>query len=177
MTETGSGVVYDGWPLDGVEVRIDPGGEITLRGPMLLRAYRPGGDPKDAAGWFRTGDAGALTPAGELQVFGRMAEVIRTGGEAVWPVAVEAVLRTHPGVAEVAVVGVADPEWGERVVAVVEADGDNPPTLEDLRELVRAELGPVAAPKELRLVDALPRTTVGKIRRDATREIAAGAGT
>jgi O-succinylbenzoic acid--CoA ligase len=177
MTETGSGVVYDGWPLDGVEVRIDPDGEIALRGPMLLRAYRPGGDPKDDAGWFRTGDAGALTPAGELQVFGRMAEVIRTGSEMVWPVAVEAVLRTHPGVAEVAVVGVTDPEWGERVVAVVEADATHPPTLDELQELVRAELGPVAAPKELRLVGALPRTTVGKIRRDATREMAAEAGT
>jgi O-succinylbenzoic acid--CoA ligase len=177
MTETGSGVVYDGWPLDGVEVRIDPDGEIALRGPMLLRAYRPGGDPKDDAGWFRTGDAGALTPAGELQVFGRMAEVIRTGSEMVWPVAVEAVLRTHPGVAEVAVVGVTDPEWGERVVAVVEADATHPPTLDELQELVRAELGPVAAPKELRLVGALPRTTAGKIRRDATREMAADAGT
>jgi acyl-coenzyme A synthetase/AMP-(fatty) acid ligase len=95
----------------------------------------------------------------------------------VWPVAVEAVLRTHPGVAEVAVVGVTDPEWGERVVAVVEADATHPPTLDELQELVRAELGPVAAPKELRLVGALPRTTAGKIRRDATREMAADAGT
>ncbi|HXZ82886.1 MAG TPA: AMP-binding protein [Acidimicrobiales bacterium] len=169
MTETGSGVVYDGWPLDGVEIRIAAGGEIVLRGPMLLRAYRFGDDPKDADGWFRTGDAGMLSPQGQLEVFGRMADVIRTGGESVWPVPVEAVLRAHPGVAEVVIVGVPDPEWGERVVAVVETTDASPPTLDELRELVRGELGPIAAPKELVLVPALPRTGIGKVRRDTLK--------
>ena len=60
MTETGSGVVYDGDPLDGVEVRIADDGEIQVRGPMLLRSYRDGTDPKDADGWLPTGDLGAV---------------------------------------------------------------------------------------------------------------------
>jgi O-succinylbenzoic acid--CoA ligase len=169
MTETGSGVVYDGWPLDGVGIRIGANGEIELRGPMLLRTYRFEDDPKDADGWFRTGDAGRLSPEGELEVFGRRDDCIRTGGESVWPVAVEAVLRTHPGVAEAVVLGEPDPEWGERVVAVVETNDATPPTLDELRELVRGVLGPVAAPKQLRLVAALPRTAIGKVRRDVLR--------
>ncbi len=169
LTETGSGVVYDGWPLDGVEVRIAPEGEIELRGPMLLRTYRPGDDPKDAEGWFHTGDAGRLSSDGQLEVFGRMADVIRTGGESVWPVPVEAVLRTHPGVAEVVVLGAPDPEWGERVVAVVEPREAMTPSLAALRELVRATLGPIAAPKQLILVDALPRTAIGKTWRQAMK--------
>jgi O-succinylbenzoic acid--CoA ligase len=171
LTETGSGVVYDGRPLDGVGIRIAAGDEIELRGPMLLRTYRPGNDPKDADGWFRTGDAGRLTCEGRLEVFGRMAECIRTGGEAVWPGTVEAVLRTHPGVAEAVVLGAPDTEWGERVVAVVETNAAEPPTLDELRELVRDVLGPVAAPRQLDLVTALPRTAVGKVRRDVLRRV------
>jgi O-succinylbenzoic acid--CoA ligase len=175
MTETGSGVVYDGWPLDGVGIRIGADSEIELRGPMLLRTYRFEDDPKDADGWFRTGDAGRLSPEGELEVFGRRDDCIRPGGESVWPVAVEAVPRTHPGVAEAVVLGEPDPEWGERVVAVVEANDATPPTPDELRELVRGVLGPVAAPKQLRLV-ALPRTAIGKVRCDVLRGTASTGG-
>ena len=85
---------------------------------MLLRAYRDGDDPKDDDGWLPTGDAGSFED-GRLSVHGRVGDLIITGGENVWPVAVERVLRTHPGVAEVLVVGRADPEWGQRVVAIV----------------------------------------------------------
>ena len=176
MTETGSGVVYDGRPLDGVEIRVEADGEIAVRGPMLLRTYRPGADPKDADGWFQTGDAGALSPEGRLEVFGRVADVIRTGGEFVWPGPVEAVLRTHPGVAEAVVVGAPDPEWGERVVAVVETTDAAPPTLAELRDLVRGELGPVAAPKELVVVGTLPRTAIGKVRREVLKTTLAAGG-
>jgi acyl-coenzyme A synthetase/AMP-(fatty) acid ligase len=81
-------------------------------------------------------------------------------------VEVETLLGRHPGVAEVAVAGVADPEWGERLVAyVVPAPGVPAPALGELRALVRDELGPWAAPKELVLVEALPRTAIGKVRR------------
>ena len=97
MTETGSGVVYDGVPLDGLEVRVDPDGEIQLRGPMLLRAYRDGEDPKDADGWLATGDLGAVV-GGLLEVHGRRGDLIITGGENVWPDAVEARLALHPAV-------------------------------------------------------------------------------
>jgi len=178
MTETGSGVVYDGRPLDGVELAIGDGqpgrgaeGEVLVRSPTLLRCYRDGTDPRVAGpdgrgGWLPTGDAGRLGPDGSLSVSGRLAEVIVTGGEKVWPAAVERALATVPGVAQVAVWKRPDPEWGERVVAwVVPEDPASPPTLGALRERVAASQAPWAAPKELVLVAALPRTPSGKLRR------------
>ena len=123
LTETGSGCVYDGVPLDGVEVRVAETGEIQLRGDLLLRAYRTGTDELDPllpGGWFPTGDLGAWDEAaGRLQVYGRSGDVIITGGQNVWPDPVERVLATVPGVAEVAVVGRPDPRWGAAVTAVV----------------------------------------------------------
>lgn len=167
LTETGSGVVYEGVPLDGVEVRTDAAGEILLRGPMLLRCYRDGTIPLDPDGWFATGDIGRWDAAGRrLEVFGRASDLIITGGENVWPAVVEAVLAEHPKVAAVAVVGRDDPEWGQRVVArVVAADGRDPPTLDELRAVAKERLAPWAAPGELELVDDLPRTPIGKVRR------------
>jgi O-succinylbenzoic acid--CoA ligase len=138
---------------------------VELRGPMLLRAYRDGIDPKDADGWLRTGDAGAVVD-GTVVVHGRIGDVIVTGGEKVWPDPVEAVLRDVPGVADVAVAGVADEEWGQRVVAFVVA-GDVTPTLDELRDAVKATLPAYAAPKELVLIDVLPRTAIGKVQRAA----------
>jgi O-succinylbenzoic acid--CoA ligase len=168
MTETGSGVVYDGVPLDGVEVRV-VGGEVQLRAPMLLRAYRDGTVPTSPDGWYPTGDAGEWDAgAGRLRVFGRVGDLIITGGENVWPAAVERVLARLPAVHEVAVVGRPDPEWGQRVVAlVVPAAGTDAPTLDGLRAAVRRELPAYAAPRELRLVAALPRTGSGKVARAA----------
>ena len=183
MTETGSGVVYDGAPLAGVEVRIADGehggaggagdasgardGEIQLRAPMLLRCYRDGTDPRTADGWFPTGDAGEWdADEGRLRVFGRIGDVIVTGGEKVWPAAVERVLAAHPAVAEVVVTGEPDRDWGHRVVAlVVPSDSAEPPTLDALRAAVKDELPAYAAPRELRLVPALPRTALGKVAR------------
>jgi O-succinylbenzoic acid--CoA ligase len=170
MTETGSGVVYDGVALDGVEVRVAPStGEIHLRGPMVLRAYRDGTDPKDDDGWLATGDVGSLDPVtGRLTVQGRAGDLIISGGENVWPAAVEAILAELASVAEVAVVGRPDPEWGQCVVAVVvPVDPASPPSLDELREAVKARLGPWAAPKDIELVPALPRTAIGKVRRHA----------
>lgn len=186
MTETGAGVVYDGWPLDGVEVSFrssastradiaggdaDTGGEILVRAPMLLRCYRGGDDgrvvgPDGAADWFATGDAGHLDDEGKLVVSGRVDDVINTGAEKVWPDAVERILAAHAGVAEVAVWKRPDPEWGERVVAWVVPTNDGP-SLHELRQMVSDGIAPWAAPKELVLVDDLPRTAAGKIRRRA----------
>ena len=164
MTETGSGIAYDGRPLGGVEIHLDDDGEIHVRGPMLLRCDRDGTDPKDADGWFATGDAGRLVD-GVLHLEGRIGDVINTGGEKVWPTAVERALEDAPGVAEVAVGGRSDPEWGERVVAYIVPAG-TPPTLEALRAHVKETLPAYCAPKELVIVDALPRTASGKVKRD-----------
>lgn len=170
MTETASGVVYDGVPLDGVAVRVVDG-ELQLRGPMLLRCYRDGTDPKDTDGWLATGDAGSIAPGdGRVTVDGRLDDVIVTGGEKVWPAAVEAVVRTAPEVAEVAVAGRPDPEWGQRVVAyVVATDPAVPPSLESLRARVKATLPSWAAPREVVLVTTMPRTAIGKVQRSELR--------
>ncbi|MEY2398650.1 MAG: o-succinylbenzoate---CoA ligase [Actinomycetota bacterium] len=165
MTETGSGIAYDGHPLEGVELRVDGTGQIWVRGPQLLRCYRDGTDPKDADGWFATGDAGALID-GVLRVDGRIGDVINTGGEKVWPAAVERALAGLDGIAEIAIAGRPDAEWGARVVAfVVAADPAAPPSLNALRDHVKDTLPAYCAPKELVLVDALPRTTSGKVQR------------
>jgi o-succinylbenzoate---CoA ligase len=173
MTETGSGVVYERTPIDGVELRIDADGEIWVRGPMLLRCYRDGTDPKDADGWFPTGDLGAFdVQDGRLIVHGRRGDVIATGGEKVWPDRVEDVLRRSRGVNDVAVIGRPHPEWGTEVVAVVvPTDPSEPPRLDDLRADVRAELPVWCAPRALLLRrEPLPRTSSGKVRRTVLRE-------
>jgi O-succinylbenzoic acid--CoA ligase len=167
MTETGSGVVYDGVPLDGVDVRVDERGAIHLRGPMLLRCYRDGSSPLQD-GWLATGDIGEFDAAGRLVVHGRADDMIITGGENVWPEPVEEAIRADPTVADVAVAGVDDPEWGQRVVAwIVPRDHGAVPSLDAVRQRVAASLPAFMAPKEVRLVDRLPTTTSGKVLRRA----------
>lgn len=165
MTETGSGVVYDRQPLDGVEIRaVD--GELQLRCPMLLRCYRDGSDPRTADGWFPTGDLGTVDDAGLVSVFGRRGDLIITGGENVWPEPVEAILRQHPAVADVAIAGTPDVEWGQLVTAyVVPVDRARPPTLDDLRALVKAHLAAFNAPRRVVIVDEVPRTALYKVKR------------
>jgi O-succinylbenzoic acid--CoA ligase len=183
LTESGGGVVYDGTPLDGVEVAVVDG-TIRLRCNMLARAYRAISGPvtdsghgrgstagddtplADGEGWFDTGDVGHLDEDGKLVVQGRSGDMIVTGGEKVWPSAVELVLADQPAIAEVAVVGRPDPEWGQVVVAVVvPTDASAPPSLEMLRAVVAEALAPWAAPRQLELVEALPRTALGKVAR------------
>ncbi len=176
-TETGGGVVYDGVPFHGTRVRIaadkpDAIGRIEIAGPTLMDGYRS--DPAATAdafaadGWLRTGDLGRIGVTGRLDVRGRADEAIRTGAETVWPDEVEAVLRAHPQVADVAVAGRPDPEWGEHVVAwVVPRDPTDPPTLEQLREHCRDALARFKAPRDVRSVTTLPRTANGKVRRSA----------
>jgi O-succinylbenzoic acid--CoA ligase len=162
MTETGSGVVYDGLPLDGVEVDIASTGEIHLRGPMLLRCYRHGDDPKSADGWLPTGDIGEWLPDGRLHVIGRSSDLIISGGENVWPEHVESLLRGHPDVSDVLVRGAPDAEWGQVVEALVVPAPGRSPSLDALRSFVK-ETGPAfLAPRRLTLVDAVPRTALGK---------------
>lgn len=171
MTETGSGVVYDGVPLDGVEIRADCAGQLEIRAPMLLRCYRTADgdvDPRHHDGWLRTGDAGSVGADGVVRVDGRIGDVIVTGGEKVWPESVERALADGPGVAEVAVCGVDDADWGHRVVAfVVPIDRADLPTLDGLRAHAKQTLPAFAVPRQLVLTDELPKTALGKvIRRD-----------
>jgi O-succinylbenzoic acid--CoA ligase len=167
LTQSCGGIVYDGTPLPGVSVRIGDGGEVQLGGPTLLRGYRDGsaaGLTPD--GWLPTGDAGRVDGDGRLLVHGRLDDLIVTGGENVWPGDVEAALRSHPAVADCAVFGRPDPTWGQRVVAAVVArDRAVPPTLDALRDHVGARLGRHQAPRELLLVESVPRTALGKLRR------------
>lgn len=167
MTETGSGVVYNGRPLDGVEIRLATDGEIMVKSPTLLRAYRDGTVPlRD--GWFATGDLGTWDDAGRLVVHGRAGHLIITGGENVWPDPVEEALRSHPHVADAGVVGAPDDEWGQAVTAlvVISPTCDRAPSLDELRDHVKATLPAHAAPRRLVLVDSLPRTALGKLQRD-----------
>ena len=171
MTETASGIWYDDRPLDGVEVEVRAAGsgcdgEIFVRGPMLLRCYRDGTDPKTADGWLPTGDIGSMTSDGRLVVHGRRGEMIVTGGENVWPNAVEAVLARHDDVADVLVTAEPDDEWGQLVTAVVvPRDRSAPPSVDALRAFAREHLPPYALPRRVRHVDSLPRTALGKLRR------------
>lgn len=170
MTETGSGVVYNGIALDGVEIK-SVNGELWIRAPMIARCYRSHEEETplvDSEGWLHTGDAGGVdTHTGDISVIGRIGDVVVTGGEKVWPNTVEAVIKRHPGVSDVAVAGRPDEVWGSRVVAfVVPAEPTQPPSLEDIRAWVKAELPPYAAPKELELRSDLPRTISGKIQRN-----------
>jgi O-succinylbenzoic acid--CoA ligase len=178
LTQSCGGVVYDGTPLPGVSVRIDEGGEIQLGGPTLLRGYRDGSAAGlTADGWLPTGDAGRLDGDGRLHVHGRLDDLIVTGGENVWPGDVEVALRSHPAVADCAVFGRPDPSWGQRVVAaVVPRDRAVPPTLEELRDHVGALLGRHQAPRELLLVESLPRTALGKLQRGGLGEGTQGSG-
>jgi acyl-CoA synthetase (AMP-forming)/AMP-acid ligase II len=136
---------------------------------MLFRRYR--GDPARTAaalqdGWLRTGDLGRVDPDGRLKVLGRLDELVISGGVNVHPGEVEAVLAAHPAVAEVAVAGRPDPEWGQRVTAfLVPADPAAPPTLAGLRAFARERLAAAKVPRELVLVPSLPRGASGKLLR------------
>ncbi|PPK69439.1 o-succinylbenzoate--CoA ligase [Actinokineospora auranticolor] len=164
MSETAGGCVYDGRPLDGVQVRITDD-RVELGGPTLAHGYRLDPESPDfACGWFRTSDLGTLTD-GVLAVHGRADDVINTGGEKVSPAAVERVLTAQPGVVEACVVGLPDPEWGQRVAAAVVTTAPIP--LAPLTDAVRAELGAPAVPRPIRVFPTLPQRGPGKVDRAA----------
>jgi o-succinylbenzoate---CoA ligase len=175
MTETCGGCVYDSVPLDGVHVRITDE-MVEIAGPTLFTRYL--GQPELTAtvlanGWFRTADLGCWLPGHRLGIRGRADDVINTGGEKVVPGEVEAVLGTAPGVADVVVVGLPDPEWGEAVTAIViPANPANPPDLALLRSSVRAVMSAYAAPRRVVVVSQFPLLPSGKPDRVAVRKLA-----
>lgn len=175
MSETAGGCVYDGVPLDEVLVRIDDG-RVVLGGATLAEGYRNPVEPDPFAeqGWFRTDDVGVVENSGVLRLLGRADDAISTGGLTVMPQLVEAALATHPAVADCAVFGVADERLGQRVVAaIVVAPGSTASTLAELREHVASTLPSTAAPREIHLVEEIPRRGIGKVDR---RELAARFG-
>ncbi|HZQ88062.1 MAG TPA: AMP-binding protein [Acidimicrobiales bacterium] len=152
-----------GVPALATETRIDEAGELWARGPLLFDGYFD--DPEATAevlvdGWYRTGDLAVADDDGYLTIVGRARDVIRTGGEGVAPAEVEEVLATHPAVADVAVIGLPDPEWGEVVCAVVvPADDGAGPTLPELRAHCEGRLVSPKHPRRLEVVDVIPRTS------------------
>lgn len=169
MSETAGGCVYDGVPLRGVEVAVNDDGRISLGGPTVAAGYRnpvtP--DPFGNPGWFRTDDIGVVDAAGVLRIIGRADDAISTGGLTVMPGVVETALATHPAVDECAVFGVTDERLGQRVVAAVVVTPGSSVTLAELRSHVAETLSPTAAPRELHVVDELPRRGIGKVDRRA----------
>ena len=165
MTETCGGAVYDGLPLPGVRVATGEDGTIALAGPMLMRGYRL--RPQESAavlrnGWFLTSDVGELDPSGRLRVLGRRDDLIISGGQKVLPVEVASLLMEHPAVADAAVAGRPDDEWGQAVAAVVVPAPGAAPTLAELRAFVAERLAPYKAPRYLVIVTEVPRGPTGK---------------
>lgn len=150
-----------GVPSPLVQVRVADDGELLVRSPLLFDEYF--GDPEATAaafvdGWYRTGDKVEADEDGHLSITGRVNDVIRTGGEGVDPTEVEGVLRTHPAVDDVAVVGLPDARWGELVCAVVVPVDGVVPSVEDLRRHGADHLAPYKLPRRVEAVDVIPRT-------------------
>lgn len=169
MTETCGGCVYDGRPLDGVEAELDRDGRIRLRGDVVMTGYHRRPDLTAGVlhdGWFTSSDVGEWDDDGRLEVLGRADDVILTGGENVVAEVVARAVERHPAVRAAIVVGRPDADWGERVTVVCECDTD-PPDLASLRSFLRDRLPPAALPRELVVVDRLPRDRMGKTTRAA----------
>jgi O-succinylbenzoic acid--CoA ligase len=160
MTESCSQVVAGspGRALRGVEVRVAADGEILIRGAMVAPGER------DRDGWLHTGDRGRLDRGGLLHVEGRLKELIVTGGENVAPLEVEQALLAHPAVADAAVAGLPDPEWGEAITAFCVLR--SPVHADELIAWCRGRLAPFKVPRAVREVRELPRTVNGKLLRD-----------
>lgn len=163
--------VVDG---DGRSVPAGTYGEVVVRGPTVMQGYD--GDPAATASVFRdgglhTGDIGYLDDDGDLWLVQRRSDLIVTGGENVYPAEVEAVLRRHPAVAEVCIVGLDHPEWGQQVAAAVEVWDGETVDVEALLAHSRRHLAGYKQPRRVICVDALPRTASGKIARQQVVEL------
>ncbi len=194
MTEIGMGLGnplggprrpgHVGVPFPGVEIRLvrEDGslapegqpGEVQIRGPSVFREYWRRPVETAAAfvdGWFKTGDIGLLNE-GSYRLLGRNSvDIIKTGGEKVSALEVEEVLREHPTVADLAVVGVPDAAWGERVCALVVPQAGTSPDGDALRSWARTRLAPYKVPSRVLFAEALPRNAMGKVTKPAVRDL------
>ncbi len=166
-----------GVPFPGVSVRLvddagrevadDMPGEIQVSGPTVFQEYWRRPDATHAAftadGWFKTGDVATRT-AGVYRLLGRASvDIIKTGGYKVSALEIEEVLRTHPAIADCAVVGVKDPDWGQRVAAAVLLEPGAALELDALRAWAKQRLAPYKIPTLLRVLPELPRNPMGKV--------------
>jgi fatty-acyl-CoA synthase len=150
-------------------------GELRISSPGLITHYLGLADntaeaisvDADGRRWMRTGDLACCDETGRFSIVGRMGDMVISGGLNVYPREIETVLLDVDGVGEVAVVGVPDPDWGERVVALVVSDG--PVQAEELLAHARAQLAGFKVPKEVRFADALPRNSMGKVQKHRIR--------
>ncbi len=173
-----------GKPAEGTEIRILdadlhelPTGEvgtIYVRNSTQFDGYTSGSTKAFHDGYMNSGDIGYLDDAGRLFVVGRDDEMIVSGGENVYPIEVEKMLVAHPDVAEAAVIGVDDEQFGQRLAAFVVPSGDNRVTADDLKQYVRDNLANYKVPREITLLDELPRNSTGKIVRRELQERAGG---
>jgi hypothetical protein len=158
---------------DGAPCAAGASGEIQVRGPQVFDGYAddPALDAEAFAdGWFRMGDLGTLEPNGEIRVVGRLHDLINRGGEKIAPARIDAALRTMPQLADGAAFGVPHPRLGEEIVAAVVAKPGASVSAAAVRDHVRDQLGARYAPRRVWIVDALPRTGTGKLRRAALRD-------
>ncbi len=152
-------------------------GEILISGPNVMAGYWNRPDATAAAledGWYRTGDVGVSDEDGYLFIKDRLKDMYISGGENVYPAEVENALLGLPGVRDCAVIGVPDERWGESGMAFVEVLPDASTTGEDLREQLRGRLAGYKLPREVRVVEAIPRTATGKIQKFRLRQLAGG---
>ncbi|NWN88143.1 MAG: AMP-binding protein [Micrococcaceae bacterium] len=155
-------------PADG-----ETQGEVVIRGNGVMAGYYKNPEATEesfAGGWFHTGDIGVQHPDGYIQLMDRLKDIIISGGENISSIEVEGVLHSHPAVSDVAVIGAPDDRWGERPVAYVVVNGDV--TSDALREHCRAELAGFKVPDAFHLIEELPRSSTGKIRKTELRAMA-----
>lgn len=157
----------------GVDVADGEPGELWLRGPNIFTGYWRNAAATDQAfadgGWFRTGDVGYRSDSGYVYISDRIKDVVISGGENIYPAELEPVLGHHPAIAEVAVIGVTDDRWGEIPVAVVVLVEGTSLELADLRDWCEGRVARFKQPRGLRIVDALPRTALGKVKKHELR--------
>jgi fatty-acyl-CoA synthase len=157
-----------GQPALGVRCRLAPDGEVLLKAPNLMRRYHRHADTGfDAEGWFHTGDLAVEHPGAGFEIVGRSKELIISGGENIHPAEIEELAAAWPGIADAACIGLADARWGEvPVLAVVLAPGA---TLDEpaLREHLATRLARFKLPRRVVVMPELPKTALGKVRREA----------
>lgn len=170
------------FPPNELQIRDDQGkilgrnqsGSIWLKGPQVFDGYYHKEDNErrfDEEGWFNTGDFGHKNGFDQVFIESRRTDLIITGGENVNPLEVEEAIQKLPSIKEVAVVGIPDEEWGQKITAFITLSNGKTPNLEEIREQLKDELVDYKLPKELRILDSFPVTSTGKIKRSSLKEL------